>query len=254
MWSTIFCLLALSATFVLSSSTTLDCKHHAELHEHLFCDLSEQVEGEVVISGFHENLNFENEKTVTINYKNLRDFLPVGVGGLFKELKSFDASLSSVKIVTKSCFENMENLIDLRLYHNEIASLPEDVFTELHNLQYLNIDRNKITKFDPKLIATLSKLKKFDASYNELREIPNNFFDNNSELREIFLNGNKIFTIGLANFNDDFLATSKIETLDFTGNFGACDKKYDSTSDDREELKKFVQTIMEVCNVFVHRF
>lgn len=245
MWTTLFFLL-LSSSLALSTktTTTLDCKHHAELSDRLVCDLSLKVNGEIEISGFEGNLSFKTEKFIVIGHKNVGEIFPDGIGGVFEGIESLDVSLSELKEISKKSFEKMENLKELRLEHNEISSIPSDTFDHLTNLQYLNIASNKIQRIPQNLLQKLTKLRKFDASKNQIEKIPQNFFAKNLEIREIFLNGNKIKEIE-AIFK---VSPVGLETFDLRENGGNCDGKLSLRMANLTEIEEFLEEIFKKCN------
>jgi Leucine-rich repeat (LRR) protein len=219
-------------------SFDLVCNRHPELDHHLHCEVIGLTDDHT-ITGYKSlsNQNFDNEKEVTISYKNLQQKLPFGIGSVFPYLTSLDVSVSNVKNIERKNFVGMKNLRDLRLFFNNIEQLPDDVFSDLEELQWLNIAKNSIKVLPNDIFTRNLKLKKLQASENFIDTITSETFRNNPLLEEVYLNKNKI-----KNFMADFTEFTHLKMLDLTENYGTCNKRYWSTIS-----KKNQEEIYKIC-------
>ncbi|KAG5668005.1 hypothetical protein PVAND_015962 [Polypedilum vanderplanki] len=239
MWSIKIFFILLSARSILS--VELLCARHPEL-EVIHCKLSEKTDGLVTITSYVslEGQNFDNETELEISYSNLGRHLSHGIGHVFKNLKGFDVSYSSVAIVDRTCFENMKNLKDLRLFFNDIEELPSDVFSDLQQLTIISLAKNKIKKLPNNLFDHNRELKILRLNDNLIEVIEREIFKYNLELKELSLQKNAIKRI-----NFDFSTHKSIVLLDLSGNKGSCNMKFDKKLLDMNEVQK---EIAVACN------
>jgi hypothetical protein len=86
----------------------------------------------------------------------------------------------------------MTQVMKLQLYENKIEFIGSDSFHDLINLEYLDLDRNKIKKLPADLLIMSKKLRVFMAAHNSIQEIPINFFNNTELVRKLDFGSNKI--------------------------------------------------------------
>lgn len=88
-------------------------------------------------------------------------------------------------------FEGLNSLQDLRMANNKLTSLPNLIFNELWNLTEIDLDHNNIFVLPAEAFGTtVVTLQYLFALSNQIFAIDAEFFDNASELRWIFLQGN----------------------------------------------------------------
>ncbi|CAO1407450.1 unnamed protein product [Diamesa serratosioi] len=157
----------------------------------------------VTITSIYKTQNDVNEKSVDVFYilQNMEiEYLPKGLQQYFPKLKIYEVVSSSLKNIRKQDFINMTTLTALRLSHNQIEFVPEDVFTTLWNLESLDLKNNKIKAINDKTFTKLTNLKVIKLNYNNLETITSNLFLNNINLIEINLSYNILKIIGFQCF------------------------------------------------------
>ncbi|KAJ6647296.1 Leucine-rich repeat neuronal protein 1 [Pseudolycoriella hygida] len=110
-----------------------------------------------------------------------------------------------------STYQPLENLKVLRLSHNDIHSLHDDLFEHMPVLEVLSLDYNPIMTIDHLTaiaISSISNLKFLDMSYMELKEIPTSLFNYPRDLQTLNLTGNLLTKIP-----DALDYTPNLETL-----------------------------------------
>jgi Leucine-rich repeat (LRR) protein len=158
----------------------------------------------------------------------------------FPKFKRLYIWISGLKYVERRQLAKMPQLTSLGLNDNLIEDLPEDVFSDLVNLENLGVGFNQIKVLPPKLLWNLPKLKKFSAIGNQIELIPRDFFKNNRELEQVSINSNKITRIEV-----DFTLLPKLETLDLYGN--TCINEDCWSSCEIERLREIQQKINRSC-------
>ncbi|XP_046403918.1 chaoptin-like [Ischnura elegans] len=89
------------------------------------------------------------------------------------------------------------NLELLDLGENEIESLDDDIFLKTKLMIKLYLEENSLSTL-PTSLFSLQKLQLLRAEFNRISFIPQEFLYSLSCLREVYLQGNKIVTLGLA--------------------------------------------------------
>lgn len=242
MWS-VKAILIQILSLQLALSAELTCNRHPEL-EYIQCELSEQVDGDEIVTVAVKNNVLIDESDVVITYKNLGLHLPHGIGDSFKNLVSLDVSTSTIAKIDRLCFKNMEKLNDLRLFYNNIEELPGDVFADLRQLEILNLAKNQLTQLPNELFASLLKLKILRLNENQLKTINADVFKHNLQLRELSLHRNMITRITF-----DFAALKNIVALDLSANAGSCNVKFDKKNGkETADISEAAGLIQKFCN------
>ncbi|XP_073945244.1 uncharacterized protein [Choristoneura fumiferana] len=155
------------------------------------------------------------------------------------DLRNLDLSYNRINNLTKHSFTNLPNLRYLSLAGNIIDSMEPETFANLPKLEILELQGNNFTHFslDPffnishdEITFTLNvsrnnirsidgdsrvSINIFDCSYNDLLEVPNNFFIIiESTIRQIILSHNKIMHIS----SEAFGQAMNLEILDLHKN------------------------------------
>lgn len=157
----------------------------------------------VTITSILKNQTDVNEKSVDVFYilENMDiDYLPKGLQHYFPKLRIYEIVSSSLKNIRKQDFHNLNTLTALRLSHNQIEFIPEDVFATLSNLETLDLKNNKIKTLNNKTFTNLTNLEVIKLNYNKLDTISSNLFVNNINLIEINLSNNFLKIIGFQSF------------------------------------------------------
>ncbi|XP_043494620.1 protein toll-like [Polistes fuscatus] len=136
----------------------------------------------------------------------------------FDRLEYLDMSENNL-ILQKDIFAGIRNLKELKLNENNMKELDPELFFDLHLLESLNLKGNALTKLD---------------SYNFFFNIPLKLFDQNKELRKVFLHDNKIalltlpdnFLANLENLEEVVLSSNALENLTENLFWGSSSLKY----------------------------
>jgi Leucine-rich repeat (LRR) protein len=110
----------------------------------------------------------------------------------FKRPWIYDCGL---RYVERRQLAKMPQLTELKLDDNIIEHLPENVFSDLVNLEVLDVSYNHIKVLPSKLLWNLPKLKQFKANANHIELIARDFFKNNRELEKLYIYSNEIMRI-----------------------------------------------------------
>ncbi len=129
------------------------------------------------------------------------------INGLFSgnpKLTKLDLSFNNISKMSRDIFStNSSHIIELNFYHNEINSLPENLFAPLRNLRKLNLGFNKLRETSPHLFLPLKNLEELNLSKNKITTINSKQnpipFGLGPKLREVNLANNE-----LSNFESDF--------------------------------------------------
>lgn len=81
---------------------------------------------------------------------------------------------NSISVLTPGLFHQLTSLQHLDLSRNEITShwLNSDIFSDLHQLKYLDLSYNRISRIDPTTFQSLVQLETLSLQRNELSQIP----------------------------------------------------------------------------------
>ncbi|XP_045206138.2 G-protein coupled receptor GRL101-like [Mercenaria mercenaria] len=143
----------------------------------------------------------------------------------FPFLINFNISHSEIRDIRKNVFFYLYNLDSLDIGYNRIHTLPEQLFSSLKHLRFLNLDGNfdlevisatafhglenirslRITRTKLKRISAYTfsnlNLQAIDIQYNQIEEIENYAFSNTSVLK-INIDGNNILTFNKFIFSE----------------------------------------------------
>ncbi|KAK0397343.1 hypothetical protein QR680_002091 [Steinernema hermaphroditum] len=178
-----------------------------------------------------------------------------------KKLTDLDLSDNLINYIGKNAFENMDSLKVLRLSHNnlkhlrqemfhddlgfklhklfldynDIAELPDGVFKNLGNLHTLVLDGNVLTNFSKKSFLGLSNLQELSMDYCNIEKLPVDVFDELINLKRLSLRGNKFVKIPKA-----VNSITHLEILDMSKTHVAEFKDRSLKSD--HQIKKLIMT------------
>lgn len=99
------------------------------------------------------------------------------------DCNSIDLSENKIEKVESDFFVDHQKLEVLILDHNYLRRLPQGIFHGLVNLANLKIKHNWLEVLDDDLLMFNAKLKYFDVSSNNLMKVSPMMFDSNSALR-----------------------------------------------------------------------
>jgi Leucine rich repeat len=115
-----------------------------------------------------------------------------------------DLTISRLAHIDPGLFKNLFKLRRLILENNTFSSLPDGVFSDLHDLTDLTLAANPYLESLPSdLFKTTSKLQSIDLAYNRLKKLPATIFNGLQELHELLnLDGNQLESLPLHLFDD----------------------------------------------------
>jgi len=87
------------------------------------------------------------------------------------------------------------HLISLHLYHNQLQTLPNNIFDNLGNLKELYLSFNRLQTLPNNIFDRLGNLQKLGLFNNNLQTLPNYIFDNLGNLKELYLFNNHLQTL-----------------------------------------------------------
>jgi Leucine-rich repeat (LRR) protein len=144
------------------------------------------------------NLNKNPIKQIEIDFIN---------SGLFGSLEQFSVDTDSSELINVTCqfksnqniniltnktFENMSNLIFIKLAYNQISHIQRDTFKMLKNLTKLYLNNNNLKQINDYYLEKLISLKLVELSYNRISFIESNAFFDLTNLEKIYLNYNQL--------------------------------------------------------------
>ncbi|BBH52642.1 leucine-rich repeat domain-containing protein [Fluviispira sanaruensis] len=156
---------------------------------------------------------------VSLNSLNLSDnnisYLPHGIFDKLSNLKWLILRKNNLKSIPKDAFRNLNKLEMIWLMENQISNLPLGTFDHNPNLNWISLYNNELSYIDPGLFNKVTKLQSIELSNNNflyfpldlshfknlysfeindnfIQEIPENAFNENTELVNIGFSGNKV--------------------------------------------------------------
>jgi Leucine-rich repeat (LRR) protein len=194
----------------------------------------ESVVNSIKSKGSLSSTKLQSSKEVILSYTDRNiEILPSDIGKHFVNLNTFVAKSMGLRSVKRNNFENMKNLTVLNLGENKITKIEWNSFSELTYLEVLFLHGNKIQILSPFALNKLLALKSFNAEYNLIAKIDENF-DHNSQIEGIYLRGNKISKV-----KQDFTKLKHLKVVDLSRNEEVCEKR---KIYNQNELNKFHQS------------
>lgn len=95
-------------------------------------------------------------------------FLPRNIGEKFPNLKIFVTESSALTIVRNFYLKNMQNLEFLNLDNNKITKIESEAFSDLVKVHQLWLHDNLIETLDENIFATMVNLKNIDLHNNKI--------------------------------------------------------------------------------------
>lgn len=125
-------------------------------------------------------------------------------------LDHVDLRNNNIDTIMPNTFDSLVHLDELYLAHNNLKALPKTLFAKnvisvldlshnsletfdnemLHNMNNLDISYNRIKHIGPKTFGKMEKLTALDLSGNDLRDLDENIFINNSHIQKLVLDNN----------------------------------------------------------------
>jgi Leucine-rich repeat (LRR) protein len=132
-----------------------------------------------------------------------------------KKLVFLDLEANQLTELPDGIFKNLNELDWLSLSGNRLGdNLQSDLFKPLKSLQYLYLSNCEITEIKAKWFETTSQLYYLEMSNNRIRELPRDIFHNLNNMRHIIMAGNQI---KILNYNS-FGTLTYLKSLNFNDN------------------------------------
>ncbi|XP_023229968.1 slit homolog 2 protein-like [Centruroides sculpturatus] len=129
--------------------------------------------------------------------------------GLFN-LRTFSITKNrDLPEIPSGFFNKLHNLTEFSAGGCSIYSLEEHVFSDLINLNIVDLNSNKIKELPPNLLRNNKLLTRFFCSFKIISSLPTGIFSGLSELRSLTLRGNRLQNL----LEDVFQNLSSLETL-----------------------------------------
>jgi ABC-type transporter Mla MlaB component len=141
-------------------------------------------------------------------------FVPNDIGVNFPYLMYFSVVNCSLMSLSDNIFRTLPKLKTLRLSNNRISKIDSGTLDNLANVIEIFMDHNEIKLLDENIFKNLSELKNISLSNNKLETIPAPLFKNNPNLEWIWLQNNKLKQINFETFD----SIIKLLYIDLRGN------------------------------------
>ncbi|XP_067138485.1 protein toll-like [Centruroides vittatus] len=165
------------------------------IHSHTFRNLTRLESLYLEMNG----INYLHSETLK-GLSNLRTF-------------SIDQN-NRLSVIPTGLFKGLHNLTTFRALLCSISELDDDVFFDLINLQYINLDANQIEYLPPNLLKNNKLLTKFSCMDNKISALPSGIFRGLSHLFHVNLMGNRLKNLP----KDIFANLSSLNTLVLSNN------------------------------------
>ncbi|XP_077386151.1 leucine-rich repeats and immunoglobulin-like domains protein 1 [Festucalex cinctus] len=109
---------------------------------------------------------------------------------------SLNLGHSKLTTISVEVFDNLPNLRELRLDHNELTLIP-DLGQAASKIVALYLQHNKIRSIEGIQIRNLVSLETLDLSNNDITELRGHSFPAGLQIRDLYLSNNKISTLEL---------------------------------------------------------
>lgn len=139
----------------------------------------------------------------------------------FRRLKSlqFFSNSNYNDLLQKKHFEKLYDVTKLTLHSIGLTSLPRDIFKDMGNLTFLNMEHNNIVHpIEEEVFSFTPKLEILEIGYNNLTDLKPGLFKNLSRLRLMSLRGNKLSKLTKPVFQN----VKNLEYLDLSSNEMGC--------------------------------
>lgn len=156
-----------------------------------------------------------NKDVTSVQISNqITKFLPIGLKIHFPNIKDLQIGSSLLSHIQSSDFSDLLNLEVLNLIRNPIKSIPEDCFNGMKSLEILSISSCEIKELHKNTFRDLVNLKKLWLRENQLERLDGSLFATNTKLEELILYQNKLHLVG----NQLLIPLKALKVADFRYN------------------------------------
>jgi len=150
--------------------------------------------------------------------------------GELTKLRKLSIQDSNIKQLTYDLFDNLDDLIVLKLARNKIVSVDDDTFEwNPLKLEIVDMSKNQIRYIQHFLFYDLTSLQEINLSENKIAFVHPHAFQKLTQLRRLNLSKNHLHT-----FNPMWVRPLKnagLQTLDFSNNPWSCDCSNEASRD-----------------------
>ena len=155
-----------------------------------------------------------NHTNLDCTFRNLACIPPISPGHK-TSLELLDLSNNELAVLPENVFSGLNKLQTLDFSENLISTFYEFTFAGLHSLQTLSFYRNRIRSIPDNAFCGLDSLTNLEMTYNLVSFLGDNSFMHLSSLISLDLSSNVISFL----CNDTFKGLDKLQNLDLTMNF-----------------------------------
>ena len=154
---------------------------------------------------FIEASVFENLTSIThldLSHNYLSTIPELAFSGLV-QLNTIDLGYNKIKLLTKDVFLQPKGnffLKELRLNHNEMKELDEDLFTHLFHMDALDLEDNVLETLPDYIFEKNSRLRDLKLSMNHFKTVPSNALRSAKVLEILDLSSNRFKEISYQDF------------------------------------------------------
>ena len=144
-------------------------------------------------------------RELSLSFNNLDSLDDLSFKDIGGSLESLEISFGlSMRIFPESALKPLQKLLWLSLDNNEISEISETSLYNLGELQYLNLEANKLSRIPANLLHknVHKNLRDVRLSFNKLRTLRTGQFSSLEKLQTIMLTGNRIKDIEMGAFRD----------------------------------------------------
>lgn len=157
-----------------------------------------------------------------------------------KSLEHLDLSRNRIASIHYHAFNGLELLKELSLSRNRITAIENNIFLPLTNIQWIWLDHNKLTLASVHLFSMANyKLEGVYLNNNNISAISPYLFDNLSDLKFLYLNGNHCV-------NKDFVNFNIANNVNVRKNLNNCYKEHRNLIPDVEQQYNIKQLLNDV--------
>lgn len=163
--------------------------------------------------------------SISLRNNKFRDLLNVAnLFGKNRQLKSLDLSHNQLERLNGHLFNaNASQIQELRLNHNKLAELPDQLLFNLRKLRHLSLGHNRLAQLNSKMFLTNQLLESLDLSYNQITtlnthssgQIP---FGNGANLKRLSLAHNNLSAFEQDVFDVAWSFYTQLQWLDLSHN------------------------------------
>lgn len=178
-----------------------DCSYEpATYHVQYICDVetganfNRKTYQTLYCSNYSLGINRANIRILTfINCK--RQKLANEYFDVFPSLRVLNISNTDIESIYAYDLKFSKFLEEFIASHNQLTSIPMDLFSHTSELISLNFSHNQILQLDPFVFDNVRKLKTIDFSFNSIEELNKRLFSNLPDLEYLDFSSNRIYMI-----------------------------------------------------------